>query len=336
MEPTPADAVHAIHEVFGCHRGARAAHATGTICHGVFTPTAHAKELTRARHMRADSVPVTVRFSNASGDPEVPDGGRDAHGMAVRFHLRDGEWTDIVAVTLPCFFVSSPADFVKLNKIFRRKRPGAVAKPRLLKLVRFLASHRDAIRPTLATMFMRPAHSYAHLTYRGLHAFRWINKAGEEHYVRYVLTPEEGERRALLGPWRERDYMQRDLYERLGRIPENPFAFKLEAQIASQEDWTRDRVFNPARPWPDKRKGKITPAGAEHRCKRFLLAGMIELTGLDDQRRRNGDTLSFDPTHMVDGIEAPTDRDAILGFRARAYEHSFRQRTGKTPYDCEA
>src|SRR4051812_24043144 len=91
---TPEAALRAIHEVMGVHPGYRAAHARGTVCRGVFTPTEAGSRLTIAPHMqsRTDApvdeqlVPVLVRFSNASGDPAFSDAAPDARGMATRFH----------------------------------------------------------------------------------------------------------------------------------------------------------------------------------------------------------------------------------------------------------
>src|SRR3989442_1367234 len=101
---TPEAALGAIHKVMGVHPGLRAAHARGTVCRGVFTPTEEAARLTTAPHMQRwtdkpvedQLVPVLVRFSNASGDPAFSDGARDARGMATRFYLDGGGSTDIV------------------------------------------------------------------------------------------------------------------------------------------------------------------------------------------------------------------------------------------------
>ena len=60
-------------------------------------------------------VAVKVRFSNASGDPGIPDWSPDARGMATRFYLGRSGCTDIVAVTLPCFYVRDVASFIELN-----------------------------------------------------------------------------------------------------------------------------------------------------------------------------------------------------------------------------
>ncbi len=65
---TPEQAVDAVNERFGRHAGYRALHAKGLLLKGSFTATSAAAALTRAAHMQGEPVPVTVRFSNGSGD----------------------------------------------------------------------------------------------------------------------------------------------------------------------------------------------------------------------------------------------------------------------------
>ena len=63
----------AIDEQFGLHPGFRPAHAKGLMCSGTFTPSAEAAKLTRAPHASRPSTPVTVRYSNSTGVPTIPD-----------------------------------------------------------------------------------------------------------------------------------------------------------------------------------------------------------------------------------------------------------------------
>ena len=85
--------------LFGAHPGFRPAHAKGIMLNGSFTPTAEAAKLSRAPHLNRPSTPATVRFSNSTGIPVIPDNdpNADPRGCAVRFHLADRVHTDIVA-----------------------------------------------------------------------------------------------------------------------------------------------------------------------------------------------------------------------------------------------
>ena len=59
--------------MFGLHPGFRPAHAKGVLLTGTFTATPQGKALTKAPHVQRDSTPVTVRFSDGSAMPQIPD-----------------------------------------------------------------------------------------------------------------------------------------------------------------------------------------------------------------------------------------------------------------------
>src|SRR5579862_6166875 len=101
-------------QAFGSHPGFRLAHAKGIVCEGTFTASPEAAPLSRAAHFSGRPVPVTVRFSDATGVPQIPDGDPKSNpkGMAIRFKLPDGGMTDIVANGQNGFPAGTPADFV--------------------------------------------------------------------------------------------------------------------------------------------------------------------------------------------------------------------------------
>src|SRR4051794_754454 len=121
MSSLAEEIVDAINEISGVHPGHRSAHAKGTLLNGSFTPNSSGSSLTTAAHMTGEPVRVTARCSNGGGDPAIPDYAREGRGMAVKFYLPDGGKTDIVALTLPCFFVRTPEDFLEFTRA--RKDP---------------------------------------------------------------------------------------------------------------------------------------------------------------------------------------------------------------------
>ena len=100
----------------GLHPGFRPAHAKGLMCSGMFTPSAEAAKLTRAPHASRPSTAVTVRYSNSTGVPTIPDNDparSGPRGMAVRFHLAEHEHTDIVAHSTDGFPVRTGEEFLE-------------------------------------------------------------------------------------------------------------------------------------------------------------------------------------------------------------------------------
>ena len=297
--------VDAMGELHGVHPGFRAAHAKGIFCRGTFTATPEASELTRAAHMRGDPVDVTVRFSNGSGDPGSPDTDRrDGRGMATKFHFPGGVQTDIVAITIPVFFVRTADDFLEFVRA--RKPDPETGEMDMAKVGAFVAAHPETqaalelILPSLV-----PPASYAQCAYNSLHAFGFTDDSGATRFGRYRWEPEEGVR--MLSDQelelRSADYLQEELAE---RIAAGPVRFELGVRLAEDNDPLDD----PTVAWPDDR-----PA---------VTLGTLELTELDLEAERGDEVIVFDPTNVTDGIEC--SQDEILATRPRAYAVSIERR----------
>src|SRR6266404_2961104 len=102
----------------GVKPGFRPVHAKGIVCQGTFTPSKEAATLSKATHFQGASVPVTVRFSEGSPDPSIPDNSPDSgpRGLAIRFLLPGGGKADIVAMSHNGFVVGTVEEFLALLK----------------------------------------------------------------------------------------------------------------------------------------------------------------------------------------------------------------------------
>jgi catalase len=292
MSSLAEEIVDSINEISGVHPGHRAAHAKGTLMTGTFTGAG--TDLTTAPHLQGEPVRVTARFSNGGGDPGIPDYAREGRGMAVKFYLPDGAKTDIVALSLPCFFVRTPEDFLEFTRA--RKDPERL-------MPDWLGAHPEALTAIQAALGADPPASYATCTYNSIHSFRWTDAEGGSRFVRYRWEPEAGEQ--TLSPEdakaRGRDYLQEDLLAR------GEMAFRLTAIVATEED----AVDDPTVAWPEEREQ--------------VEVGRLVVEGPELERERDGDILVFDPTRVIDGIELSDD--AILRFRGPAYSVSVERRS---------
>ena len=295
--------VDALQALFGKHPGMRANHAKGIVAEGQFAASPDAASLTRAAHLQPGvTVPVTARFSDATGLPDIPDGSPTAnpHGLAVKFHLPDGSDTDIVINSLHFFPVATPQEFRDFLLAAGASPPGA---PKPTKLDQFLASHPAAARAgaTVAT-----PRSFATEEYFGIDAFRFTGKAGEQHFVRYRMEPLAGvehltpDEAAKQPP----DFLEDEIE---ARLRQGPVTFRLLAQVAAPGDPITDATA----PWP------------EDRAKVEL--GTLTLTkpAADDEAAAKA--LLFLPGQVTDGIE-PSD-DPLIGARDGAYAVSFSRRS---------
>jgi len=298
--------IDAIEAISGRHPGCRTVHAKGTICSAVFTPTPEAAALCRAAHFRGRSVRAHVRFSNGSGDPAAPDfEPREGRGIATKFYLPDESTTDVVAITLPAFFVRTVEGFLDFT---RARRPDPeTGEPDPDAIATFLGEHPEAVVAATAVITAQPPESYLRCAYNALHAFRFVAPDGGARFVRYRFEPEAGEAvlsaedAAARGP----DYLQRDLAERLAL---GPATFRLSVQVAEDGD----PIDDPTVPWPENRQ--------------VVALGRLEVTGVAHDREQGDDVLVFDATRVTDGIELSDD--PILRFRSDAYAESVLRRSG--------
>src|SRR5271154_486813 len=183
------DIIQTFDSIFGLHPGFRPAHAKGILLSGTFTPTAEAASLSRAAHLNNPSTPVSVRFSNSTGIPVIPDNdpNADPRGFAIRFHLAEHVHTDIVAHSANAFPARTGQDFLEfLTAIIATDLthiPGSA-------LEKYLGTHPAAL--AFVQLPKPPASSFARESYFGLTAMRFINKDGASRYGRYRILPEAG------------------------------------------------------------------------------------------------------------------------------------------------
>ncbi|MGC2779914.1 MAG: catalase family peroxidase [Bradyrhizobium sp.] len=299
-QPLEEQLVNSMNKVFGVHSGMRANHAKGIVVEGSFKASAEAAGLSRAVLFSGAAIPVTARFSDSTGVPNLPDGSDDAnpHGMAVKFHLPDGSDTDIVINSLKFFPVSTGEEFRELLAALAES-PANAAKP--TKFEQFVSSH-PAVPAAFGTV--ATPDSFADEEYYGINAFTFVNKAGERQAVRHQMLPEkvvhlEKSDAAKRAP----DFLMNELPERL---KQGPVTFHFKAQLAAAGDSTKD----PAKPWPENRK-------------------VVELGVLTiDRAVPNNDEvqkkLLFLPGQLTDGIEQSDD--PMIDVRGGAYAISFSRR----------
>lgn len=158
--------------IFGAYPGMRPAHAKGILLKGSFTPSPGASTLTRAPHFGRPSTPVTVRFSNSTGVPLIPDNDPNAgpRGIAVRFHLGERVHTDIIAHSTDGFPTHTGEEFLEFLTAVASSAPGTASPKPIEALV---GSHPAALA-FVQTPKPAPA-SFATEAYFGVTAAEFLN-----------------------------------------------------------------------------------------------------------------------------------------------------------------
>jgi catalase len=299
-QPIEQQLVDAMNKVFGVHPGFRANHAKGIVAEGNFKASPEAAGLSRAALFNGNPIPVTVRFSDSTGIPNIPDGSADAnpHGMAIKFHLLDGSDTDMVINSLKFFPVATGEDFRDLLLALAASPPDA---PKPTKFEQFAASH-PSVPAAFATV--GTPDSFGDEEYYGVDAFVFVNKAGARQAVRYQMTPERVVHLAVADAAKQPpNFLMDELPERLKR---GPITFHLRAQLAAAGDSTKD----PSIAWPDDRK--------------LVDLGVLTLDSTVPDSAEAEKKLLFMPGQLTDGIEKSDD--PLIDIRDGAYALSFSRR----------
>lgn len=289
----------------GPHAGFRANHAKGIVVLGEFTPAKLAASITKAVHLQKTPSPVIVRFSDATGVPNIPDADGNAFpkGIAIRFNLEDGTSTDIVSISTNGFPAANPEDFLGLLNAVAASGPAA-AKPTPVE--QFLSSHPAALK--FVKMPKLPPVSFATQSFFGVNAFKFTNAKGETQYGRYRITPINGAQ--FLSKEDAAKATPNYLFEELPtRLAKKPASYKLTVQMAEKGDVLNDATVV----WPESRKQ--------------VELGTLVIKTVDAGGVKYEKSTMFSPLALVDGIEA--SEDPILLARPAAYAVSFGRRLGK-------
>ena len=302
--------VTALDGVFGYHPGHRPVHAKGLLFAGVFTPSADAASLTRAPHAREASTPVSVRFSDSTGIPAIPDNDPNAspRGIAIRFHLGKHVHTDIIAHSHNGFPVRTGEEFAEFLRAIAAAKS---ATPDPAALESFLASHSTALAFVSAPQQIPT--SFARESYFGVTAFQFTNEAGVSCYGRFRVIPEAGGE--YLSTADAAAKTPNFLFEEISeRVSQGPVRLQVLVQVAASGDTVDDSTAV----WPEDR--------------RQIEFGTLTLTEPIAQEEPEHRRIIFDPVPRVDGIDP--SGDPLTAARSGAYLLSGRRRRAAGEHDA--
>lgn len=305
--------VDALNKLFGVHPGFRAAHAKGVICEGTFAPSPTAGSLSRAVHFQTSTgtVPVTARFSDSTGMPTIPDGDPNAspRGLGLKFHLPNGQATDVVAQSFNAFPVGTAEEFLSFLLAIAASGPEAAGPT---PIEQFLDTHP---RAKYYVTTPKPAtRSFARTPFFALHAFQFTNHYGKSQFARYQIHPIEGEAHfsdpeaAKQPP----NYLFDELAERLAR---GPAKLKLVAQLAA----AGDKIDDASVTWPAERPQ--------------VELGVITIAKQREDSDEAQKKLIFDPANLTDGIALSSD--PLPAARSAVYSIAYKRRNAQNKPSAE-
>ena len=270
----------------GIHPGFRLLHAKGILLTGVFAPSSEASSLTSAPHIKGNSTPVTVRFSDFAGVPTGADNDPEnasPRGCAIRFHLAEHVHTDIIGHSVDSFPARTAEGLLDfLNALIATDPAG----PHPNAIEQFLDTH-----PAARTFVQIPKPiptSFARESFFAVSAFRFTNAESVSRYGRYRILPLAGneylDKAGAAG--QTPNFLFDEVKQRLAK---GTIHFRIVVQLAEDVDTIDDATVR----WPENRP-QIT-------------FGEISLTGIKPDNAREQQQIIFDPIPRVEGIEASAD-----------------------------
>ena len=281
----------------------RIVHASGSGAHGVFEVTNPIPQYTKAKFLSemGKKTSVFVRFSTVAGGRGSTDVPRDARGFAVKFYTVEGNY-DLVSNNMAPFFIH---DAMKFPDVVHAVKPeprneipqatGAhdnfwdfiTTSPETMHMIFWLMSDRGIPR------------SYRMMEGFGVHTFRFINKEGTSHFVKFHWKPVLGVHSLV---WDENlkisgadsDFHRRDLWNAIesGNYPE----YELGVQIVPEADEFKFDfdLLDPTKLIPEE----LVPV---------MIVGKMTLNRNPDNFFAETEQAAFHPGHVVPGIDFTND-----------------------------
>ncbi|MES2092879.1 MAG: catalase [Actinomycetota bacterium] len=295
----------------------RIVHAKGGGAFGTFRVTGDVSAYTRAAVFQPGSTTETLqRFSSVAGEQGSPDTWRDVRGFSVKFYTTEGNY-DIVGNNTPVFFIRDGIKFPDF--IHSQKRlPGSGLRDPDMQWDFWTLSPESAHQVTYLMGDRGLPRSWRQMPGFGSHTYQWINAAGEQFWVKYHFTSNQGNvemdaAEAELIAGADADYYRRDLHDAIaaGDFP----SWDVHVQVMPYED-AKSYRFNPfdlTKVWP-------------HADYPLILVGTHTLERNPENFFAQIEQAAFSPANTVPGIGISPDK--MLMARVFSYPDAQRYRVG--------
>lgn len=304
----------------------RVVHARGSGAHGYFEVYESLAKYTKANFLQdpAKRTPVFTRFSTVTGFRGSADTVRDVRGFSVRFYTDEGNY-DLVGNNIPVFFIQ---DGIKFPDLVHAIKPephnempqAAAAHDNFWDFISLLPESMHMIMWVLSDRAL--PRSYRMMQGFGVHTFRFVNEAGQSHFVKFHWKPLLGvhsllwdEAQKLAG--KDPDFNRRDLWDAIeaGNYPE----FELGVQIVEEKDeFNFDfDLLDPTKLIPEE----LVPVQP---------IGKMVLNRNPDNFFAETEQIAFQPSNVVSGIDFTND--PMLQSRLFSYPDTQMHRLGSANF----
>lgn len=300
----------------------RIVHARGSGAHGYFELYKSMEKYTKAGIFTDTQrkTPVFVRFSTVAGSKGSPDLARDVRGFAVKFYTDEGTW-DLVGNNMPIFFIQDAMKFPDLIHSVKPEPNNEIPQAASAHdtFYDFVSRATETLHNHIWVMSDRAIpRSYRMMEGFGIHTFRFINKEGKSHFVRFHWKPVLGVHsvtwdEAVKINGADSDFHRRDLWDAIEteQYPEYEFG----VQIIPEEDEHKFDfdLLDPTKLIPEE----MVPVD---------IIGKMTLNKNPENFFAETEQVAFLPGHIVPGIDFTND--PLLQGRLFSYRDTQLSRLG--------
>ena len=280
--------------------GHRRNHAKGICFTGVFEANGAGSELSHAQVFAKGQYPVVGRFNLGTPNPNADNSKERVRGLGLMISTPDGQEWRMAMIDPPFFPVASVEAFRELQIASASKEPDAMAK--------FAGAHPEIAAFGGWAKSAPWTGSYAEEPYNSLNSFIFTDGSGNDHAVRWSLTPAAQpvpvppDELAKRGP----NFLETEIVD---RIKAGPAHWTMKVIVANAGDQTSD----PSKAWPQDR--------------RSVEVGVLTVDKIEAEADGPCRDINFDPTVLPSGIR--TSDDPFPAARSAAYRVSYDRRTAE-------
>jgi catalase len=293
----------------------RVVHARGTGAHGVFVASADISALTRAQvFTKGAETPVFVRFSTVIHGNHSPETLRDPRGFATKFYTSEGNW-DLVGNNLPIFFIRDAIKFPDMVHSLKPAPDTNIQDPNryfdFFSLVPESTHMLTRVYSDLGT-----PKSYRTMDGNGVHAYKFINAAGQVNYVKFHWKSLQGEQNltgaeATAVQGKDFNHLSSDLIAAINRKDFPRWDLYVQVLKPEQLGGFDFDALDPTKIWTGVAETKV---------------GTMTLNRNPANIFQETEQSAFAPSNLVPGIEASEDR--LLQGRIFSYADTQMYRIG--------
>lgn len=292
------DFVQLFEKLSGPQPGHRRAHARGLCATGTFVP-ATSEAFADAALLSSGDLPVAMRFSVGSGNPEADERIPGARGMGMRIDIPEGGSHTFAGNNVPVQAGSTPDIFFGFLSTLLPNKNGERDPA---KTVAYIGANPSVQANAAWLQSVQTPASYANTAFFGLHTFYYKVGEAKQTKFRWQLVPDLGVESlsAEQAAAKPASFLADKITEQL---QQGEVSFTLQAEIGEPGDSDID----PSVRWP-KDRSKV-------------VLGSVRLSMAGGEACR---IINFDPTSLSAGFSPSAD--PFLRMRSTAYAISFGKR----------